>query len=53
MGSLMVFSAAQIVLSYAKLNSSEFDIQRKRSFINILNKLSPSIDPLGTPEGKI
>ena len=41
----MVFSAALIVLSSAKLSSSEFDIQRRRLFINMLNKIGPSIDP--------
>ena len=41
----VVFLAAQIVLSFAELSSSEFDIQLERSFINILNKISPSIDP--------
>ena len=40
----MIFSAAQIVLSFAKLSSSVFHIQRKMSFINILNKVSPGID---------
>ena len=48
----MVFSATLIVLSSAKLISSEFDIQR-RSFINMLNKIGPSIDPSGNPESKI
>ena len=40
----MVFSAAQVVLLFAKFNSSEFDIYRSRSFINILNKIGPNID---------
>ena len=51
--SSMVFSAALIVLSSAKLSSSEFDIQGRRSFINILNKAGSSTDPWGTPESKI
>ena len=41
----MVFSAALIVLSSANLSRSEFDIQRRRSFINMLNRIGPSIDP--------
>ena len=44
MSSSMIFSAAQIVLSIAKLNSSVFHIQRKMPFINMLNKIGPSID---------
>ena len=40
----MVFSAAQVVLLFAKFSSSEFDIYRSRSFVNILNKIGPSID---------
>ena len=36
----MVFSAAQIVLSSAIFGSLEFDIQKSRSFINILNNMS-------------
>ena len=46
MSSLMVFSAVEIVLSSPKMSSSEFDIQRKRSFMNILIKIGPSIVPL-------
>ena len=44
MSSAMVFSAAQVVLLFAKFSSSEFDIYRSRSFVNILNKIGPSID---------
>ena len=46
----MVFSSAMIVLLSAKLSSSEIDIQRRTSFINMLNKVGPSIDPRGTSE---
>ena len=49
----MVFSAPLIGLSSVNLGSSEFDIQRKRPFINILNKIGPSIDPWGTLKSKI
>ena len=41
----MVFVPAQIVSSSAKLRRSEFDIQKKRLFINILNIIGPSVDP--------
>ena len=53
MSSAMVFSAAQVVLLFAKFSSSEFDIYRSRSFVNILNKIGPSIDLWGTSESKI
>lgn len=53
MSSAMVFSAAQVVLLFAKFNSSEFDIYRSRSFINILNKIGPNIDLWGTSESVI
>ena len=45
MSSSMVFLAALVVLSFTMLSSSEFDIQRRRLFIIILNKIGPSIDP--------
>ena len=37
----------------AVLSSSVLDIQRKRSFINILNKIGPSTGPWGISECKI
>ena len=53
MSSSMVFVRAQIVSSSAKLRLSEFDIQKKRLFINILNIIGSSVDPWGTPGSKI
>ena len=44
---------AQIVSSSAKLGRSEFDIQKERLFINILNIIGPSVDLRGTPGSKI
>ena len=46
----IVLSAAVIVLSSAKFSRSVFVIQRYRSFINILKRSGPSIEPWGTPD---
>ena len=46
----MVLSAAVITLSSAIFNRSVFVIQRYRSFINILKRSGPSIEPWGTPD---
>ena len=46
----MVFPAALIVLSSAKFERSVFVIQRYKSFMNILKRSGPSIDPCGTPD---
>ena len=46
----IVLSAAVIVLSSAKFSRSVFVIQRYRSFINILKRSGPSIEPWQTPD---
>ena len=42
-------SQAYNVLSSAKLQMSDFKLQKNRSFMNILNKIGPRIEPCGTP----
>ena len=49
-GFSIVLSAALIVLSSEKFNRFVFVIQRYRSFINILKRSGPSIEPWETPD---
>ena len=48
-GFSIVLSAAIIVLPSTKFNESVFVVQGYRSFINILKRSEPSIEPWGTP----
>ena len=43
-------SHAYKVLSSAKLQMSDSRFENKRSFINMLNNIGPSIEPCGTPK---
>ena len=49
----MVFPAALKVLSSAKFKRSFFVIQRYKSFMNILKRSGPSVEPYGTPDKSI
>ena len=41
----MVFSATLIVLLSGKLSISDFDFQKNKSFVGVLNNIGPSMDP--------
>ena len=45
----MLFLAAYIVLSSAKFESSTSLINKNKSFLMILNKMGPNIEPLSVP----
>ena len=46
------FSVHEIVLLSAKLYSSAFSIQSKRSLMKMFKRMGPKIDPCGTPDNK-
>ena len=52
MSSFILLLAVYIVLSSAKVASSLFLINKKQSFMTILNKMGPEIEPCGTPNKK-
>ena len=45
-----VYGRTYKVLSSAKLQMSDLRFENKRSFINMLNNIGPSIEPCGTPK---
>ena len=49
----ILFLAAYIVLSSAKFASSSSLITKDKSFIKIVNKIGPNIDPCGIPSKSI
>ena len=49
----ILFLAAYIVLSSAKFASSSSLITKDESFIKIVNKIGPNIDPCGIPSKSI
>ena len=52
MSSFILLLAVYIVLSSAKVASSSSLINKKQSFMTILNKMGPDIEPCGTPNKK-
>ena len=52
MSSFILLLAVYIVLSSAKVASSSSLINKKQSFMTILNKMGPDIEPFGTPNKK-
>ena len=48
--SLVDFAWADNVLSSAKLKIIALEMKKNKSFIDMLDKMGPTIDPCGTPE---
>ena len=49
-GSFRFLQVTAMVLSSAKLCKSDFVSHKNKSFIKMLNRIGPRIDPCGTPE---